>query len=123
MRTGYWTIQRLEALGFKLLTDHKLWCRFKGHDCSVSINLDVNVVDGNHFNFHGNHFGWISLTIHDENEMMIFLEQWVYRKKGNRHRVNPFVKIREEQMNRARERLRNVDPDMFPDNLFTNEEE
>ncbi len=46
-----WTISKIESLGFKLITNDKLWCHFRGLGFDVFINLDTKVVKGNHFNF------------------------------------------------------------------------
>lgn len=55
-----WTIEKIEKLGFKLMQNDKLWCRFRGHGFDVLINLDTTKVKGNHFNFKainlGGHF-------------------------------------------------------------------
>lgn len=53
-----WTIEQIEELGFKLVQNEKLWCRFKGHGYEVSINLDTKQVTGNHFNFHSQKGLW-----------------------------------------------------------------
>lgn len=46
-----WTIEKIEALGFKLIQNEKLWCHFRGHGFDVLINLNTKVVRGNYFNF------------------------------------------------------------------------
>ena len=46
-----WTIAQIEKHGFKLISNDKLWCHFRGHSFDVFINLDTKVVKGNRFNF------------------------------------------------------------------------
>jgi len=47
-----WTINKITALGFTLISNKKLWCHFRGHGFDVYVNLDTKVVNGNYFNFH-----------------------------------------------------------------------
>lgn len=53
-----WTIPKIESLGFRLESNHKLWCHFIGHGFDVYINLDTTHTKGNRFNFHskGNNY-------------------------------------------------------------------
>tara|TARA_R110002096_G_scaffold382312_1_gene576210 strand:+ start:7570 stop:7800 length:231 start_codon:yes stop_codon:yes gene_type:complete len=46
-----WTIEKIEDVGFKLITNEKKWCHFRGFGFDVFINLDTKVVKGNYFNF------------------------------------------------------------------------
>jgi len=71
-----WTIKQIEDLGFKLISNEKKWCHFRGHGFDVSINLDTKVVKGNHFNFHslGHCFrGHFSARISTEEEFKTLL--------------------------------------------------
>jgi hypothetical protein len=44
------TIQEIESVGFKLISNHKLWCHFRGFGFDLHINLDTTT-EGNLFNF------------------------------------------------------------------------
>ena len=71
-----WTVEQIEDCGFKLISNHKLWCRFKGHGFEVSINLDTNQVTGNHFNFHSlpNKFkGHFKAELNNKEELLTLL--------------------------------------------------
>lgn len=46
-----WSIEKIEKFGFKLISNEKLWCHFRGHGFDVFINLDTREVEGNVFNF------------------------------------------------------------------------
>jgi len=47
-----WSIEQIEKHGFKLITNEKLWCHFRGNGFDLFINLDTKQVTGNWFNFH-----------------------------------------------------------------------
>lgn len=47
-----WTINKIKELDFVLISNHKLWCHFRGHGFDVFINLDTKIGNGNYFNFH-----------------------------------------------------------------------
>lgn len=71
-----WTIEEIEDCGFKLVTNHKLWCHFKGHGFDVYINLDTTKVKGNYFNFHSlpNTFrGHFKATLNNKEELLTLL--------------------------------------------------
>ena len=71
-----WSINLIEEAGFKLITNHKLWCHFRGHGFDVTINLDTRVVKGNHFNFHSyksNFKGNFSATLNTKEELLFLL--------------------------------------------------
>lgn len=46
-----WTIEKIEDVGFKLISDERKRCHFRGFGFDVFINLDTKVVKGNLFNF------------------------------------------------------------------------
>lgn len=47
-----WTIEEIESVGFKLITNDKNWCCFRGHGFEVYINLlPPPPQRGNLFNF------------------------------------------------------------------------
>ena len=47
-----WSIEQIEKHEFKLITNEKLWCHFRGNGFDVFINLDTRQAAGNYFNFH-----------------------------------------------------------------------
>ncbi len=66
-----WTIERVESLGFKLIVNDKMRCHFRGHNFDVTVNLDMRVVNGNHFNFKSyknNFLGNFSAVINTEKD-------------------------------------------------------
>lgn len=46
-----WTIGQIEKHEFKLISNEKMWCHFRGNGFDVFINLNTKVA-GNYFNFH-----------------------------------------------------------------------
>ena len=71
-----WTIEQIESHGFKLISNKKLWCHFRGHGFDVFINLDTNQVTGNWFNFHSyksNFKGNFKAVLENDDEMAFLL--------------------------------------------------
>jgi|688.fasta_scaffold691540_2 hypothetical protein len=80
---GYWTIPKIENLGFKLISNNKLWCHFRGHGFDVFINLDTKYVKGNNFNFHSYknaYNGNFKAKLENEEEFNNLLKYIVYAK-------------------------------------------
>ena len=46
-----WTTEKIESIGFKLISNEKKWCHFRGFGFDVFISLDTKVTKGNLFNF------------------------------------------------------------------------
>lgn len=80
-----WTIDRLLALGFKLVQNDKLWCRFEGYNYEFWINLDTKYVVGNYFNFSpkGNNYGGGSFKaiIETEEEFQVIINCILNKRK------------------------------------------
>ena len=71
-----WTIDKIEKHGFKLITNEKLWCHFRGNGFDVFINLDTKQVTGNWFNFHShksNFKGNFKAVLCNDEEMQFLL--------------------------------------------------
>ena len=45
-----WNIEKIKSVGFKLVSENKGWCHFRGHGFDVFINLSIT--PGDLFNFH-----------------------------------------------------------------------
>ncbi len=82
-----WTVDKIEALGFKL---HKIakesWCDFIGHGFTVSTHLGTEKKFVNHFKLirrtNGNRLVVISAVIYTEDEFNLFLDILVNRFKN-----------------------------------------
>jgi len=71
-----WTIEQIEKHNFKLITNEKLWCHFRGNGFDVFINLDTQQVNGNWFNFHSyksNYKGNFKAVLSNDEEMITLL--------------------------------------------------
>lgn len=72
-----WSIEKIEKFGFKLISNEKLWCHFRGNGFDVFINLDTREVDGNIFNFKSfknSYKGHFRAKIESADEMEVLLK-------------------------------------------------
>lgn len=71
-----WSIEKIKKHGFKLISNEKLWCHFRGNGFDVFINLDTKQVRGNYFNFHSyksNFKGNFRAILNNDDEMEFLL--------------------------------------------------
>lgn len=76
MKISMWTIDQIRKHGFELVSNHKLWCHFRGNGFDVFINLNTKEVKGNYFNFHSyksNFKGHFKAELNNDEEMEFLL--------------------------------------------------